>query len=118
LGRGGEALAFLDDLARDPLMAGRVADIRIRRAGLAVWGGEVDEAGDALRDAAPSHPGLALELGRGPQAVDLPPARRPAALGAARRGRGTPGTSGCKRGTTIRWRGSRRPCTSCSRRGR
>jgi DNA-binding CsgD family transcriptional regulator/tetratricopeptide (TPR) repeat protein len=72
LGRGAEALASLDDLARDPSMAARRTDIELRRAGLAVWVGRIVDARDALTgDWSTTDEGVALELEHARQTVDL-----------------------------------------------
>jgi DNA-binding NarL/FixJ family response regulator len=84
LGRGREALDCLDALAEDPAMASRRTDIGLRRAGLAVWAGEIHEASTILgSDVAPADPVLSVELEHARQTIDLVQGRIPAALEAA-----------------------------------
>ncbi len=84
LGRGAEALALLGELADEPAMAERRADIELRRAGLAVWVGRIDEAAETLAgEAASADPALALELEHARQTITLMHGRVPQALRAA-----------------------------------
>ncbi len=81
LGRGGDALDVLQALADDPLLEALRADIELRRAGLAVWVGRVDEAAAAIAHAQRSQdPAVYLELDHARQAIALVRGRASEAL--------------------------------------
>ena len=84
LGRAGAAIAAIDDLAKDPDLAGRRPEIAARRAGLLVWMGEIDRAAEGLDlDSTGADRALAIELAHARQTIDLLSGRTLDALRAA-----------------------------------